>query len=540
MLARAAQEHALSKDISDDRIAGDQAGTQLSSADGPFRGTKRKIAEGRRLANLLFLSNAEERPAKRRTLPWNTLPRYRWHEVPEVRCKLWALLSRPDLKSARLVSRSWAESALPTLLDTVYLRADLKSFENLQEISQDTKLCRHVKKVVYDGRTLDRRAAGLGFLNWLRHTAGTGLGLVAEARHQLTSQLDDTELESCYINFHSRVSGQDYVLRRNNAKRMLVAALQQLPYLSAVEYVVPNDTVLSCTAPLVQSLSTRAREILAEPLSYAGYHESEGRFWTLVQSACVAGHARRLRTVRGSHLSLKRWNAAALLGDCIDVWAALQHLSLEFTHDQRVAEDMTTLGSIIASAPSLRSLRISFDTLSVAVLHAVVHLPQVIYPTVRWEHLERLSLQAVVTSEICLRRLLESHARTLRSLELSEITFEPGLLKKRTVRGSWVNFIHFLSATLTLEHVRFDGCFSNQWDEGWVSRDPEDERWPGSANPAVPYPADCLKFRIERFITHEGDSPFSPNTYTDDGWSGDYNLPWVFAEDQSWRFEGRE
>ena len=31
--------------------------------------------------------------------------------------------------------------------------------------------------------------------------------------------------------------------------------------------------------------------------------------WTLMQSACVSGHAHQLRTVRGSHLDLNYWNA---------------------------------------------------------------------------------------------------------------------------------------------------------------------------------------------------------------------------------------
>jgi hypothetical protein len=414
-------------------MASDQLRAQQMRAEGAVRGTKRKIAAGRRLADQLFPSNADERPAKRRTMHWNTrseiVPWYRWHEVSKVRHGICALLSRPDLKSARLVSRSWAESLLPPLLETVFLRTDLLSFENLQEISRDTKLPRHVTKVVYDGRTLDGRAAGRGFQHWLRFTAGTGLGLVPEARDQLSSQLDDQELERCYVNFHRRLFGQEYVLRRNNAKEMLVAALQKLPNLTAVEYVVPSvlDTGLSCTAPPLQSLSTRAREILAAPESYPGYRESEGRFWTLVQSACVAGHARRLRTVRGSHLDLKRWNAAAAasLGDCIDAWPTLQHLSLEFVRDQHGARDASTVSGIIASAPSLRSLRISFGTFSSDEPHAVLHVPQVIYPTARWEHLGRLSLQAVVTTQRCLQGLLLRHAVTLDSLELFEINFEP-------------------------------------------------------------------------------------------------------------------
>lgn len=187
MLGRAAQEYAPLEDISDDSMAGDQLRAEQMRAEWPVRGTKRKIAARRRLVDQRF--------PKRRTLPWSAcfeiVSWYRWHEVPEVRRKICELLSRSDLKRARLVSRSWAESALPPLLETVFLQTDLESFEKLQEISQDTKLLRHVTKVVYDGRTLDSRAAGGGFQHWLQFTAGTGLGLLPKARDQLSLQLDD-------------------------------------------------------------------------------------------------------------------------------------------------------------------------------------------------------------------------------------------------------------------------------------------------------------------------------------------------------------
>lgn len=321
---------------------------------------------------------------------------------------------------------------------------------------------------------------------------------------------------------------------------MLVAALQRLPNLTAVEYVL-LDRGLSSIVPSLESLSPRAREILAEPESYPGCRESEGRFWTLVQSACVAGHARRLRTVRGSHLDLKRWNAAAAasLRDCSDAWPALQHLSLEFHLAQHGAGDAATVGSIIANAPSLESLRISFDAFSWDNPRAVIHFPQIIYGTTRWEHLRRLSLQAVVTTEGCLENMLAKHDATLRSLELSEINFEVETIGGQTQHGSWIRFISFLSETLSLEHVRFDGCFSNMYDEAWVSREADEQWQPGSSIAPVPYPADCLRFRIERFVTHDEVSPFAPKTSTDNrGWS-EYNLPWVFTQDRSWRFEGR-
>lgn len=259
-----------------------------------------------------------------------------------------------------------------------------------------------------------------------------------------------------------------------------------------------------------------------------------------MQSACVSGHARQLRIVHGSHLNLRRWNAAAAgsVRDYNAALPALQHLSLEFDLDQHRDGDATTLASIIASALSLESLRVSFETFSFVDRCAVIHLPQLMCGTTRWEHLRRLSLQAVVTTEGYLRDFLERHAATLRSLELSNIKLEAVFIAGQNRHGSWIRFIRFLSETLFLEHIRFNGFFSNMWDEAWLSRDAGYEwRELRSSKAPVPYPADCLKYSIENFVTHDGLKPFTLRTNRDDEGLSPHNLPWVFAEDRSWKFE---
>lgn len=63
-----------------------------------------------------------------------------------------------------------------------------------------------------------------------------------------------------------------------------------------------------------------------------------------------------------------------------------------------------------------------------------------------------------------------------------------------------------------LEHIKFDSCFANYWDEGWITRDADwREQLDNPEAIIVPkqYPADCLKYRIERFITHSGPYPFT-------------------------------
>jgi hypothetical protein len=120
--------------------------------------------------------------------------------------------------------------------------------------------------------------------------------------------------------------------------------------------------------------------------------------------------------------------------------------------------------------------------------------------------------------------------------------FEAAAIPDQYGRGSWIHFIQFLNEVMSLERVRFDGCFSNKWDEGWVTHDADWERDFGIVRVPKQYSADCLKFRIEHFITHTGPCPFTPQTAEDDEDSEDYDehgLPWVFEEDDSWEFERR-
>ena len=98
-------------------------------------------------------------------------------EILDARHLICAWLPRSDLKTVRLASRLWAKAALPTLLQTVFLRINLESFGRLQEISRDATLRKHVRKVVYDGRTLSNPLADAGFHDWLSCYAGAGLGL---------------------------------------------------------------------------------------------------------------------------------------------------------------------------------------------------------------------------------------------------------------------------------------------------------------------------------------------------------------------------
>ncbi|KAH8595330.1 hypothetical protein B0O99DRAFT_511971 [Bisporella sp. PMI_857] len=467
--------------------------------------------------------------------------------LPEVLARICVLLSRSDLRSVRLLSHTWNNAAQRILFETVFLRINLQSFERLQDISRHEKLRKYVRIISYDGRTFGSSAARQGFQDWLRCSAGTGLGLAWEAKDEFLAQFSIQQLEKYYFNYCHYLFAQDHILRRGNEKQMLIDALQKLPGLSGVQYTVISgaETGISRKVPELSSLSTLAQAILAEPEDYHRYLESEGRFWNLLQSAYLSGHAQQLKSIRGSHLDLERWNAAAKsFRDCYRALPALHYLSLEFGFSQHGDGETIQLADMIAHASSLTSLRLSFDNFSWDDPSAIIHLPQVINDGLQWKHLRSLSLQAVATTEGFLRNLLLRHSESLRSLELSNINLNVAAIPDQYGRGSWIHFIQFLNETMSLEHIRFDGCFSNLWDEGWVSRDADWERAFGVVCAPAQYSKDCLKYRIERFIIHTGPCPFAARMGKVDTESYDaaydyHGLPWVFEEDNSWRFEHR-
>lgn len=110
------------------------------------------------------------------------------------------------------------------------------------------------------------------------------MGLVWEARSQFVAQIDSRELERCYINYLQAVFDQDYILHWKNEEEMLMDALQRLPKLTAIEYLVPSQkgTSLSCCVPPLDALNARTRRILAAPEDYHGYQHSEKHFWALL------------------------------------------------------------------------------------------------------------------------------------------------------------------------------------------------------------------------------------------------------------------
>lgn len=153
------------------------------------------------------------------------------------------------------------------------------------------------------------------------------------------------------------------LVERGVVKWQLVEALQHFPAIHNMRYgnESPSGRDFGRAVPSWDSLSPVARKILAEPESHPRYMRSEEQFWALLEALCETGHSVHLGGVHGKQLDLKRWNETAPALECHKQLPALHDLSLEFAFAQHGQDEITQLSDMITHAPSLRTLRLSFD-----------------------------------------------------------------------------------------------------------------------------------------------------------------------------------
>ncbi|KAJ6779699.1 hypothetical protein PWT90_07310 [Aphanocladium album] len=451
------------------------------------------------------------------------------------------------MKNIRQLSRAWADTTRPILFETFRLRVNLDSYERLRGLSACTLCQELVKTIDYDGNIIDTLAAAYGFDRWLSCSAGGGMGLMPKDRDRFLEKLTDKKLQTCYQNYCQYGLGQDEMLRQGEAKRWLVEALSRFPAIHNMRYSVKTqrDRVIRDGVPSLDSLSSVAQKILAEPEGYHRYMNNEEQFWGLLDSLCKTGRSTHLHSIYGEGLELWRWSKIAGSLECHKRLPALRNLSLKFDFAQHGRDETTELSAMISHCLSLENLCLSFENFSFEDPTAVIHLPDIISDSAQLDCLGTLSLTAVNTTESGLRKLMQRLSKSLRSLELSTIAFGEASPADVHGKGSWILFITFLAEKMLLDHVRFSGSLTNGWDEAWVMQDAGDVEigLDGMEQPRT-FAEDCLKHQIERYVTRRGPTPFVAKTENDD-YDYDYGcysldkLPWKINLDDSWWVEER-
>jgi hypothetical protein len=118
---------------------------------------------------------------------------------PEIISLICEHLSRPDLRSIRLVGRDFNSAAQRVLFRTVFVKLRLPSFERLWSVSEHKTLRRYVEVIIYDGREVEWPELNT-FEGWLRHDAARGLGL-HHKQDEFLARFSDGELRNYYSGF---------------------------------------------------------------------------------------------------------------------------------------------------------------------------------------------------------------------------------------------------------------------------------------------------------------------------------------------------
>lgn len=426
-------------------------------------------------------------------------------------------LPSQDLKRVRLVCKELDFSAQRALFQLVCLRPNIDSFHNLDLISRHPVLRRHVETIHYNGEMVQQYP---DFDHWNKKLGGE-IDMAWASRDLLRKQFTTEDLNYHYLKYRQHIEGQTYIDNDDNAKQWLVKIFKKLPQIDTVEYTTQeSDPDVEIADPIVwSSLSAIGRETLSEPCNF-GILDSPTQFITLLQAA--SQNCKNLTTIKGFYLEWEIFESSDQLRTMLAAVKNIQHLILNIPNfpDMDLEGHRKKLARVIANAPDLKTLELFFGRLPSVISESVMKLGQLLKSRSHWPTLQRLVLQGFCTSEVDLRRLLGTHAATLKSLGLSDVDFPPLGRQQESSGGSFFSLIKFLKSSLSLEHMEFNGTFCNHWDEGWVVN------WRNE----YAHDKECLKVDIERFVVYGGECPLkAPDVDEDESWAD--------QGDDSWRHE---
>lgn len=417
----------------------------------------------------------------------------------EIRQQICGYLNRPDLKNVRLVSKDVSDASIRLLFGQVYLKPNMDSFMKIQLIAAHPDYRTLVKALTYCIKILSHDVEG------------------SPSREQLRD-------------YYERIHNEKLLMKWGLEKIYLVNALQGLSNINQIAFCIDNPSS-RCSSASTFPMSGIDRPTLLEPQDYTGCD-------------CHAYHFRALVHALSMGKSLEPFRCFGLPSEASpDPDAIIQTMSgchnfllhLDYPDDD-IGSRAVIVSQMIAGAPYLRTLNISFEYLSHNAPEANINLSQLIELRCYWPNLKRLALQAIYCTNEALRAFLTSHASTLRTLKLAYIDLVQNPATPNDYTGSWVSKMLFLEQTLSLEEVQLNGNYSNSRDEAWPIHDPSDANYwwcMGTPKGKIPPVGSCLKHRIEQFLVEGGNFPLPvPKA----------RMPWQylsFPGDDSWSFDYR-
>jgi hypothetical protein len=470
-------------------------------------------------------------------------------EIIDVICEY---LFPSDFRALRLTSMAWKVSAEKKLFAIIALKFNGQSFERLQSISRHPRLCKLVHYIHYDSRRLVNNPQWIQnrvvvsydqyLSNYWRVANAQRLANGVTSRLELVDAL--TEFEKFQSMFLAYAASQQSISQDENESKMLCDCVSKLPYLVGIRHSISPARVPLWHLPKFSGPDPVSESILGS-LVQEHSSKSQWHFWNLLGAACSSGCVPQLRELQGSEYQLQKWTIAAMpYVEFFKDFVALRSLDLAFSETRTVRYETSNLKLLLTNVPMLQSLRLYFTVITneYPYIQGYFPLDDIVFRSCHWKRLKSLSLQGFATTESELRNFLLRHTNTLCSLELGNALLCRSEGEKGGNPGSWIGFFHFLNENMALREVNFRQKLSNGVDEAWYSPNTDSDhhrigcsyRWINDSNPF-----DCLRYRIERFITLGEPCPFEPLP-EDADLTPYFGLPWMFTADMSWEFRARD
>ena len=490
---------------------------------------------------------------------------------PEILELICQHLETPDLKTARFICQSFSAIAQEYLFKDILVRSNLGSFRKLSYVSRHPILKQLVHQVSYDGGVLQH---GLDYEEWLISGIGiiglndAGMPAYANGIEQFQAQLLPAELEYHYSQYLYYIKSERRIFDNgSNLTGWLETACKSFPNLKALqllpdivgfgkppdaeEHLPPSVTGCPRTPQMSWDiLSPIGRETLSEPRTAASSQQRDRIFHALLDVTLICKV--RLRCLKGDRIPWKSFRQFEDESRYFDgIIGRLRQLELNiacnFNKWHRGQERKCTkfsglqglsFSSIPAYSPAMLTPNVADyhcahfigKAMMLQTLHLSFHTPrepngirlsQLIKFREHWPSLNDLKLGFISTEQSILQTLLSTHAPTLRSLELSNITLDPMKGDGTPDPSSWRSMLQFLQTSLQLQNVRFDGSL-DACMEIWVTHD--DEYYKARHIPFVKDPEEVtLRDRIKHFVLKGGSCPLPCVNNDKSTFNGDYS-----------------
>ena len=410
-------------------------------------------------------------------------------------------LAKRDLKTCRLLSKSWSNAASECLFRKIYISPRKEDIEVFNLITQHTQLSHCVKRLEYDGTTFSPCYTEHGFRRYLR-----ARGLVDCNSHFILTCVNNTDQQyiqapkSCsegHREWKARDEYQQRIVKNGDFLQTLTRGLRKLDLLNSVEVrntwgiwepsdhcmklgPVENMTKYSSNPYFYASPFGRAWGLF-RPKPHSWVSVTAGTSGTSQEEIFATGReefqiittalSQSQRHILSFHISSPPVSTfdlnvtESLANHSINAYSSLEDLTLNIDDYDGEVDMLVKYGSLpslqalLGSMGGLRRLEMALPC-DVSHGDACFNYRQ-IFPTdgTQWTRLIKLDIAALAISVDDLVNLLTAKTPNLRELIISDIEL---------LGGPWEGVIEFLKTSMHLLSFRVYDCSKLKHLEGRV------------------------------------------------------------------------